>query len=93
MNYITTYLRKIISRGYYSTIHSHGWIVLFCAVILGRYYTDWYNVDEDMSAIPAQGGRWNDEAFVGIAFRYLYQTPTVMLDTVASKKNNIPPPT
>lgn len=46
-----------------------------------------------MSAIPAQGGRWNDEAFVGIAFRYLYQTPTAMLDTVASKKNNIPPPT
>ena len=86
MNYITTYLRKIISRRYYSTIHSHEWIVLFCAVILGRYYTDFHDVDEDLRTIMVQGGDCVAHILVGITHRDLDDPPFSAGSTVASKK-------
>ena len=84
MNYITTYLRKIISRGYYSTIRLCGWIVLFCAVILGRYYTDNHNVDEDLIAILIHGGRYNHELQAGITRRNLQDWVGMTGNDVAS---------
>ena len=86
MNYITTYLRKIISRGYYSTIHSHGWIVLFCAVILGRYYTDWNDVDEDMVTASILGGWWAFWDLEGVMHRHMADPRDTTDVTVASKK-------
>ena len=54
---------------YYSTIHSYEWIVLFCAVILGRYYTDYHDVDEEIVTIVPQGGQWDYENSVGVMCR------------------------
>ena len=48
------------------------------------YYTDGHDVDEDLTIICKCGGRWNDEPFVGIAFRDLLDTPSYTLDFVAS---------
>lgn len=78
------HLRKIISRGYYSTIHSHGWIVLFCAVILGRYYTDGFDVDEDQMTITDQGGWCIDGTFIGITHRDMCNPSTNLGIVVAS---------
>ena len=84
MNYITTYLRKIISRGYYSTIHLCGWIVLFCAVIRAINYTDIHEVDEDIMTIVNCGGCQIDNFRAGIIQRYLCNYPFGMVDVVAS---------
>ena len=86
MNYITTYLRKIISRGYYSTIHLCGWIVLFCAVIRAINYTDIHEVDEDMPAIIRRGGDWGDFINAGLTQQSAYNTSSTSVPTVASKK-------
>ena len=76
---------------YYSTIHSHGWIVLFCAVILGRYYTDEHHVDEDLTAILLQGGWWAQGTFTGITYREMIFVPTDAYTIVASSdmKNSL----
>ena len=51
------------------------------------HYTDYHDVDEELTIICKCGGRWNDGAFVGIASRDLYDSPTVSGDWVASLKN------
>ena len=48
------------------------------------YYTDYHDVDEELTIICKCGGRWNDGPFVGIAFRDLLDTPSYTLDFVAS---------
>ena len=47
-------------------------------------YTDWYNVDEDMTVVLVYSGRWNESNSAGIVNRYLFHTSTIPLDGVAS---------
>ena len=61
--------------------------MLLCAGILGRYYTDWHNVDEDLTTIPYQGGQWNYGNSGGIVYRDLLDVPTNSGDDVASLRN------
>ena len=71
---------------YYSTIRLCGWIVLFCAVILGRYYTDYHDVDEEIVTIAHYGGDWVDNGGTGagIARRNLYRSSSYTSDFIAS---------
>ena len=41
------------------------------------YYTDWNDVDEDLTAMSAHGGGWYEGDQAGAALRNLYNTPTV----------------
>ena len=47
-------------------------------------YTDLHDVDENMKAIPEQGGRQDHETGTGIMLRDIYDTSTVGRDFVAS---------
>ena len=58
--------------------------MLLCAGILGRYYTDWHKVDEDIAAIPFYGGGWNSETGSGIAYQCMYDPLTVTSIAIAS---------
>ena len=49
-----------------------------------KYYTDFHNVDEDLRAIVAHGGVWNNQTSVGIALRNVIDTSTTIGDSVAS---------
>ena len=49
------------------------------------YYTDWHNVDEDLTTIPYQGGQWNYGNSDGIVYRDLLDVPTNSGDDVASR--------
>ena len=49
-----------------------------------EYYTDFHYVDEDMSAIPAQGGQLDCGSYVGIANRDTNNAPTDVRNSVAS---------
>ena len=66
-------------------------IIIIYRYIL-EYYTDWQDVDEDIATIPGQGGYWSHGLFVGVTQRHLFDFPTNVHDIVASKKNNIQPP-
>ena len=48
------------------------------------YYTDGHNVDEDLRAIPIQGGRWHEEDQAGVTCRNLCDAPTSSWGHVAS---------
>jgi len=63
--------------------------VLLCAGILGRYYTDSHNVDEDADNIPTDGGDWYRGTDAGITCRWLTDTFTRVFDTVASRKYSL----
>ena len=78
------HLRKIISRGYYSTIHPHRWVVLFCAGISGRYYTDYHDVDEEIVTIVLHGAGWYDSTSAGVALRCLFRPYSHISVNVAS---------
>ena len=59
--------------------------MLLCAGILGRYYTDYHEVDEDMTAIVRCGGGHYAANAAGIARRNLYDAPSYTLGFVASR--------
>ena len=65
--------------------------MLLCAGILGRYYTDYHNVDEDMVTITSYGGNWDWASDTGITLRYVQDTPSHTSDVVASSdmKNSL----
>ena len=48
------------------------------------YYTDWHDVDEDMRAIIAHDGVWNQGTMIGIMCRNLHNTPADSGYNVAS---------
>ena len=48
-------------------------------------YTDQHNVDEDLTAIPLHGERWDCESKAGIARRSLNDHSTYSSDAVASR--------
>ena len=73
---------------YYSTIHSHGWVVLFCAVIRVIFYTDWHEVDEDLRTICKCGGRWGAESSEGVTYRQMDSNSTHTSDIVASMRRH-----
>ena len=60
--------------------------MLLCAGILGRYYTDAHNVDEDLTIIPTHGGVWNHNSWAGIAYRCMDNVSTNVWDSVASRQ-------
>ena len=50
------------------------------------YYTDWYDVDEDLTIICKCGGKWSENiGFPGITDRDLYDSPTEAWGAVASR--------
>lgn len=55
--------------------------------ILIKYYTDGFDVDEDVVSISKCDGKWDNDDWVGITFRDLYDSPTTSGDYVASLKN------
>ena len=69
---------------YYSTIRLCGWIVLFCAVILGRYYTDYHDVDEEIVTIVLHGAGWYDSTSAGVTLRCLFRPYSHISVNVAS---------
>ena len=50
--------------------------MLLCAGILGRYYTDMHDVDENERTHAHCGGDWIDDIRVGVAQRYMNINPT-----------------
>ena len=50
-----------------------------------KNYSDYHDVDEELTIIPAQGGRWAEAGGAGIAFRAVNYTPTTTLNSVASR--------
>jgi len=78
-------IRQLISIVYYSTIHLHGWIVLFCAGILVIFHADSHEVDEDMMSTPDQGGEWYSNTLAGIMYRNTCDSPTRTFNNVASR--------
>lgn len=49
------------------------------------YYTDWYDVDEDLTIICKCGGKWSENiGYPGITDRDLVDAPSTTLDYVAS---------
>ena len=49
-----------------------------------KYYTDWHNVDEDMTTVPVQGGMWDYESGVGITRQDTDRISSQLADFVAS---------
>ena len=76
---------NFLSIVHYSITLPHRRVVLLCAGILGRYYTDHHDVDEDLRIIPSQGGRWNNESSAGITERSMNAPTAYVGDVVASK--------
>ena len=77
-------LEKLISRGYYSTIHLYKWIVLFCAVIRAINYTDYHDVDEEIVTIVLCGAGWYDSTSAGVTLRCLFRPYSHISVNVAS---------
>ena len=50
--------------------------MLLCAGILGRYYTDYHSVDEDLTAISVCNGYYRFESFAGVTYRSINDAPT-----------------
>ena len=48
------------------------------------YYTDWYDVDEDMATISLQSGSWVEETMAGITRRGIDINSTTTFEYVAS---------
>ena len=78
----------MIAIVYYSTIHSYGWIVLFCAGIRVIFYTDLHNVDEDETTISSQNGEWRDDVFTGITRRNLCDSSSNVHSHVAYERRH-----
>lgn len=49
-------------------------------------YTDMHDVDEDLKTILCHGASWVNHATIGIAMRYMTDSPTATIDSVASLK-------
>jgi len=49
-------------------------------------YTDAHDVDEDLKTILCHGASWVNHATIGIAMRYMSDSPTVTSPDVASLK-------
>ena len=47
-------------------------------------YTDAHDVDENKMTIMSQGGRWDRATWAGATYRYVFDTPTTALVSVAS---------
>lgn len=77
---------NFLSIVHYSITLLCGRVMLLCAGILGRYYTDGYDVDGDERASPEQGGRWMWGNNSGITHRDINDAPTTVSDGVASRK-------
>ena len=64
-------------------------------MFLEKYYTDMHDVDEDLRTIMSYGGDcglyWGDMKS-GVFLHAMYDSSTSTVDNVASKKNNIQPP-
>ena len=52
-----------------------------------KYYTDGFDVDEDVVSISKCDGKWDNGNSTGVTFRDLYDSPTTSGDYVASLKN------
>ena len=64
--------------------------MLLCVGILGRYYTDWHDVDEDFGSVIIQGGWWTNngwDGWQGIVYRDIKYSPIYTSDDVASLRN------
>ena len=59
--------------------------MLLCAGILGRYYTDYHSVDEDMMSISVCSGYCKFESFAGVTYRSINDAPTNSGDDAASR--------
>ena len=46
-------------------------------------YTDEHTVDEDMMTMPAKGGHWNWNGYVGMMLRNMNDSPNYYVDDVA----------
>lgn len=77
---------NFLSIVHYSITLPHRRVVLLCAGILGRYYTDWHIVDEDERVISVHGGYWFHGVYTGIAHREVIVTSTYTENNVASLK-------
>ena len=49
------------------------------------YYTDWHNVDEDLTAIAEQSGGWTGTTGAGVTERYMKEIPSEDVSHVASR--------
>ena len=49
-----------------------------------KYYTDWHEVDEDLTTILIQGGGWFDNIIGGITQRNMWWFSSQLADYVAS---------
>ena len=78
---------NFLSIVHYSITLLCGRVMLLCAGILGRFYTDWHDVDENERTNVSQGGMWTRGNQAGIALRYITDTSSHTSDTVASLKN------
>ena len=58
--------------------------MLLCAVILGRYYTDHHDVDEDLTAIIGLGGACQDNIQAGITRRSVNDSSSYSSINIAS---------
>ena len=76
---------NFLSIVHYSITLPHRRVMLLCAGILGRYYTDTHDVDEDKMTHAHLGGMWVYENQAGIMLRHVFDSPTYRVDTVASQ--------
>ena len=77
---------NFLSIVHYSITLLCGRVMLLCAGILGRYYTDPHDVDEEMRTISIQGGYWVDHTAAGITHRDMGGTSSYVFPSVASRK-------
>lgn len=49
-----------------------------------KYYTDFHNVDEDLTIVSDQGGHWYESSVAGITRRDMVKPPTNAATDVAS---------
>ena len=76
---------NFLSIVHYSITLPHRRVMLLCAGILGRYYTDWHNVDEDLISIPDYGGPWREGSNTGVTQRYMDCPLCLEASNVASR--------
>ena len=76
---------NFLSIVHYSITLPHRRVMLLCAGILGRYYTDYHSVDEDMTAISVCSGYHRFNITAGIAYRSINDAPTNSGNDAASR--------
>ena len=76
---------NFLSIVHYSITLPHRRVMLLCAGILGRYYTDYHSVDEDMMSISVCSGYCKFESFAGVTYRSINDAPTNSGDDAASR--------